>query len=91
MTRPSTGLDYSSTQRHDPAWPAREWFDVTLPRMELDWTVSVDEALGTLVMVWKPGLAPMWDLVSYLPDYRIHARLSVEDNLMAEVTVRRWE
>jgi hypothetical protein len=28
--------------------------------------------------------------VSYLPDYRIYARLSTEDNLMAEVTVRKW-
>jgi len=68
----------------------REWFDVTLPRLDLDWSAPVDEAMGTLVVAWKPGLAPMWDLVSYLPDYRIHARLSVDDNMMAEVTVRRW-
>ena len=81
--------DPEVTQRPDNS-ERREWFSVDLPRMELDWSVPEHEAMGTLVIAWAPGLAPMWDLVSYLPDYRIYARLSTEDNLMAEVTVRRW-
>jgi len=81
--------DLEVTQHPDDA-ERREWFSVDLPRMELDWSAPEHEAMGTLVIAWAPGLAPMWDLVNYLPDYRIYARLSTEDNLIAEVTVRKW-
>lgn len=81
--------DLTVTKERDRT-EGREWFRVELPRMELDWTVGEHDAMGTLVIAWQPGLTPMWDLVSYLPDYRIYARLSTEDSLMAEVTVRRW-